>query len=67
MQEIKIYDTTLRDGSQGEGISFSVIDKIKIAKKLDKKAAKKAADDKEKKDAEMREREQFERLKRKYG
>ena len=35
MQEIKIYDTTLRDGSQGEGISFSVIDKIKIAKKLD--------------------------------
>jgi 2-isopropylmalate synthase len=36
MREIKIYDTTLRDGSQGEGISFSVMDKIKIAKKLDK-------------------------------
>lgn len=35
MQEIKVYDTTLRDGSQGEGISFSVMDKIKIAKKLD--------------------------------
>jgi isopropylmalate/homocitrate/citramalate synthase len=35
MKEIKIYDTTLRDGSQGEGISFSVTDKIKIAKKLD--------------------------------
>jgi len=35
MQEIKIYDTTLRDGSQGEGISFSVMDKVKIAKKLD--------------------------------
>ena len=35
MQEIKIYDTTLRDGSQGEGISFSVVDKVKIAKKLD--------------------------------
>jgi 2-isopropylmalate synthase len=35
MAEIKIYDTTLRDGSQGEGISFSVIDKIKIAQKLD--------------------------------
>ena len=34
MQEIKLYDTTLRDGSQGEGISFSVTDKIKIAKKL---------------------------------
>jgi len=35
MQEIKLYDTTLRDGSQGEGISFSVTDKIRIAKKLD--------------------------------
>src|SRR3989338_2155390 len=35
MRDIKIYDTTLRDGSQGEGISFSVVDKIKIAKKLD--------------------------------
>ncbi len=35
MREIKVYDTTLRDGSQGEGISFSVMDKVKIAKKLD--------------------------------
>ncbi|MCX5779602.1 MAG: citramalate synthase, partial [Firmicutes bacterium] len=33
--DVQIYDTTLRDGSQGEGISFSVDDKIKIAKKLD--------------------------------
>ena len=32
---IDIYDTTLRDGSQGEGISFSVEDKIKIARRLD--------------------------------
>jgi 2-isopropylmalate synthase len=32
---IKIYDTTLRDGTQGEGISFSVTDKILIAQKLD--------------------------------
>ena len=32
---IDIYDTTLRDGSQGEGISFSVDDKIKIARRLD--------------------------------
>ncbi|MDR1615695.1 MAG: citramalate synthase, partial [Syntrophomonadaceae bacterium] len=32
---IKIYDTTLRDGSQFEGISFSLEDKIKIARKLD--------------------------------
>lgn len=33
--DILIYDTTLRDGSQGEGISFSLDDKIKIAQKLD--------------------------------
>lgn len=33
--EIEIYDTTLRDGSQGEGVNFSVADKIRIAEKLD--------------------------------
>src|SRR2546422_172984 len=33
--EIEIYDTTLRDGSQGEGINFSVMDKLRIADKLD--------------------------------
>lgn len=33
--KVEIYDTTLRDGSQGEGISYSVIDKILIAKELD--------------------------------
>lgn len=32
---LKIYDTTLRDGTQGEGISFSVADKLLIAEKLD--------------------------------
>lgn len=32
---VKIYDTTLRDGSQAEDISFSVEDKIRIAEKLD--------------------------------
>lgn len=30
-----IYDTTLRDGSQTEGISFTVEDKVKIAERLD--------------------------------
>jgi len=33
--EVQIYDTTLRDGSQGEGINFSVNDKLRIAEKLD--------------------------------
>ena len=30
-----IYDTTLRDGTQGEGISFSSADKVRIAERLD--------------------------------
>ena len=34
-KKIEIYDTTLRDGSQGEGLSFSVQDKLMIAKKID--------------------------------
>src|SRR5207247_2954509 len=33
--DVEIYDTTLRDGSQGEGINFSVTDKLRIAEKLD--------------------------------
>jgi 2-isopropylmalate synthase len=33
--DVELYDTTLRDGSQGEGINFSVIDKLRIAEKLD--------------------------------
>ena len=33
--QVEIYDTTLRDGSQGEGINFSVADKLRIAEKLD--------------------------------
>ena len=35
MKRIDIFDTTLRDGSQSSGISFSVEDKIKIARALD--------------------------------
>ncbi|MGI6623381.1 MAG: citramalate synthase [Clostridiaceae bacterium] len=34
-QRIEIFDSTLRDGAQAEGISFSVEDKLKIAKALD--------------------------------
>ena len=33
--EIEIYDTTLRDGTQGHGITFSVADKLRIAERLD--------------------------------
>jgi len=36
MEIIRIYDTTLRDGMQAEGISFSLDDKLAIAKHLDK-------------------------------
>ncbi len=32
---IQIYDTTLRDGAQGEGVNFSLEDKLLIARRLD--------------------------------
>lgn len=35
MNSVTLYDTTLRDGTQGEGISFSVLDKIRVAERLD--------------------------------
>ncbi len=35
MRRIQLYDTTLRDGSQGEGVNFSLQDKVLIARRLD--------------------------------
>ncbi len=35
MRKINIYDSTLRDGAQGENVNFSVMDKINIVKALD--------------------------------
>jgi 2-isopropylmalate synthase len=35
MTHIQIYDTTLRDGAQGEGVNFSLQDKLLVARRLD--------------------------------
>jgi 2-isopropylmalate synthase len=35
MNRVFIYDTTLRDGSQGEGVNFSLQDKLLLTKRLD--------------------------------
>src|SRR5262252_4930115 len=35
MPRIYIYDTTLRDGSQGEGVNFSLQDKLLLTRRLD--------------------------------
>lgn len=35
VRKIKLFDSTLRDGAQAEGISFTVEDKLRIVKKLD--------------------------------
>ena len=35
MPRIQIYDTTLRDGTQGEGVNLSLQDKLLITRKLD--------------------------------
>ena len=35
MEPILLYDTTLRDGTQGENITFTADEKVKIALKLD--------------------------------
>ena len=34
-KNIEVFDSTLRDGAQGEGITFSVEDKLNIVKALD--------------------------------
>src|SRR5882762_7207649 len=35
MTRIQVYDTTLRDGSQGEGVNFSLQDKLLLTRRLD--------------------------------
>src|SRR5437764_15361272 len=35
MQQVQIYDTTLRDGMQGEGMSLSAEEKLRVAHALD--------------------------------
>src|SRR4030043_2456687 len=39
MVKVQLYDTTLRDGAQQEGISFSIADKLKIVQKRDEMGA----------------------------
>ena len=34
-ERIEIFDTTLRDGTQGEGVNLSVEDKIRVAQRMD--------------------------------
>ena len=34
-RSIEIFDTTLRDGTQGEHVTLSVVDKLRIARRLD--------------------------------
>ena len=35
MEPIHLYDTTMRDGTQGEDVNFSAEEKIMIAQRLD--------------------------------
>jgi 2-isopropylmalate synthase len=35
LSKVQLYDTTLRDGAQSEGVSLSVVDKLNIARRLD--------------------------------
>ena len=36
MQQVKLYDTTLRDGMQGQGMSLSAREKLRVVQALDR-------------------------------
>ena len=36
MNEVKLYDTTLRDGMQGQGMSLSAAEKVRVVHALDR-------------------------------
>ncbi|MGE5408941.1 MAG: citramalate synthase, partial [Syntrophothermus sp.] len=36
MEQVKLYDTTLRDGMQGEGMSLSAAEKVRVVLALDR-------------------------------
>lgn len=40
MKKIELLDSTLRDGAQGEGISFSVNDRLEIVRVLDDRSVR---------------------------
>ena len=36
MEQVKLYDTTLRDGMQGQGMSLSAAEKVRVVEALDR-------------------------------
>ena len=40
MEQVKLYDTTLRDGMQGHGMSLSAAEKVRVVRALDRLGVK---------------------------